>query len=58
MVWNEKIAEIGKMIGGWMKTCQKRVNHIFQEKIKFQKMLEAYKRCKRKKKENKEVILF
>lgn len=23
MVWNEKISEIGKMIGGWLKTCQK-----------------------------------
>lgn len=23
MVWNEKISEIGKMIGGWIKTCQK-----------------------------------
>ena len=23
MVWNEKIAEIGKMLGGWIKTCQK-----------------------------------
>ena len=23
MVWNEKIAEIGKMVGGWLKACQK-----------------------------------
>lgn len=23
MVWGEKISEIGKLIGGWMKTCQK-----------------------------------
>lgn len=23
MVWDEKISEIGKMIGGWQKTCQK-----------------------------------
>ena len=23
MVWNEKISEIGKMVGGWLKTCQK-----------------------------------
>lgn len=23
MVWNEKIGEIGKMIGGWIKQCQK-----------------------------------
>lgn len=23
MVWNEKISEVGKMIGGWLKTCQK-----------------------------------
>ena len=23
MVWNDKISEIGKMLGGWMKTCQK-----------------------------------
>lgn len=23
MVWNEKIAEIGKMVGGWIKACQK-----------------------------------
>lgn len=22
MVWNEKIGEIGKMVGGWMKKCQ------------------------------------
>ena len=23
MVWNEKISEIGKMVGGWLKACQK-----------------------------------
>jgi hypothetical protein len=23
MVWNDKISEIGKMIGSWIKTCQK-----------------------------------
>lgn len=23
MVWNEKISEIGKLTGGWIKTCQK-----------------------------------
>lgn len=23
LVWSENIAEIGKMIGGWIKTCQK-----------------------------------
>lgn len=23
MVWNEQISEIGKMVGGWLKTCQK-----------------------------------
>lgn len=24
MVWNEKVDEIGKMIGGWLKSCQKK----------------------------------
>ena len=23
MVWNEQVDEIGKLIGGWMKSCQK-----------------------------------
>ncbi len=23
MVWSEQVAEIGKLIGGWIKTCQK-----------------------------------
>lgn len=23
LVWSEKISELGKMIGGWIKTCQK-----------------------------------
>ena len=23
MVWNDKISEIGKLLGSWMKTCQK-----------------------------------
>ena len=23
MVWNENVSEIGKLIGGWIKTCQK-----------------------------------
>lgn len=23
MVWNENISEIGKMVGGWLKSCQK-----------------------------------
>lgn len=23
MVWNENISEIGKLIGGWMKSCQR-----------------------------------
>ena len=36
----------------------KRINNIFEEKLKFNKMLEAYKRAAKGKKENKEVILF
>ncbi|MCI8617584.1 MAG: four helix bundle protein [Clostridia bacterium] len=23
MVWNENVSELGKLIGGWIKTCQK-----------------------------------
>ena len=23
MVWNEHVSEIGKLVGGWMKSCQK-----------------------------------
>ncbi len=36
----------------------KRVNNIFKDKIKFNKMYEAYVRAARGKRENKEVILF
>lgn len=36
----------------------KRVKNIFKEKIKFQKMIEAYERAAKGKKQNKEVILF
>ncbi len=37
MVWNEKIAEIGKMIGGWMKTCQKKSKSYISRENKISK---------------------
>ncbi len=36
----------------------KRVNHIFDEKLTFSNMLEAYERSKEKKRNRKEVIVF
>ena len=36
----------------------KRIGNIFEEKLKFDKMLRAYKRASKEKHENKEVVLF